>query len=59
MYSDDSGPEMMRMLTLLTTSANWPLEPVVVESCIVPDDPSKCTGQTDRKIDIHIDRLID
>lgn len=37
-YSDESGPEMKKMLESLSNSSKWPLEPLVVCSAVVPDD---------------------
>ena len=37
-YTDESGPEMKKMLESLSNSSKWPLEPLVVCSAVVPDD---------------------
>jgi molybdopterin biosynthesis enzyme MoaB len=47
-YTDDSGPEMKKMLLAIASgpdttakvpSIGWPLEPVIVHTAVVPDEP--------------------
>ena len=40
-YADESGPEMRKMLLALSVSSNWPLETIVEQSAVVPDDPGQ------------------
>jgi hypothetical protein len=37
-YADESGPEMARLLGVMSADADWPLTINVVSSAIVPDD---------------------
>lgn len=37
-YEDQSGPEMAKLLSQMSAKPDWPLEVVITQTAIVPDE---------------------